>query len=518
LVLVVNDEAQVRVTLGSALESQGYSVAQAADGEQALAMYQETRPDIIVLDLVLPGLSGVQTCARLAGDHVPVLVVAAADDEESIRQAFDAGATDTITKPVRLPVLRRRVAYLLRIQQAEQALGESEERYRTLFEQSRDAIYIANRDWQLVDVSQSAVDLLGYGREEMIGAPLQKILAAPAGRQSLQERLEKTGFVRDYPIALGKNGGGEIECLVTSTVMRAGDGSILGYQGIIRDVTERKRVQARMVATHKLAGLGALAAGVAHEVNSALQVIARLSHSPKQRLKENSAEPHRLQRQLGTINRNAWRCAEILAALRTYAQPSAGRPKQAVDLNALILNTLLLIEPQLKKQSNIEVVTELAADLPRFHCDRGEISQALVNLLTNAHHAMPRGGKITIRTRHHGKAGRLVLQVGDTGVGMPAAIVARVFDPFFTTKPVGQGAGLGLSVTSGIVRAHGGEIAVDSTPGRGTTFTLSFSAPVAQSPQPAIHSFPSSARGRYDDSFIAAEVSDPIRSQPWHAF
>jgi two-component system, cell cycle sensor histidine kinase and response regulator CckA len=250
---------------------------------------------------------------------------------------------------------------------------------------------------------------------------------------------------------------------------------------ILRNITEHKRVLAQMFNSQKLVDLGTLAAGVAHELNSPLQVITGLSESLLNRTQQGDLDPQRFGQNLDTINRSGWRCAEIVRSLLTYARASTSQ-MQPHDLNSLVRDTLLLIEHQLRNWSNIAVLTELAPELPPLPCDRNQITQILINLLTNARDAMPDGGEITIRTGHRAAPASLMLQVSDIGPGIPAAHRARIFEPFFTTKPAGKGTGLGLYIVAGIVRAYGGEIQVDSPVGAGTTFTLLFPA---QTEQPA---------------------------------
>lgn len=270
------------------------------------------------------------------------------------------------------------------------------------------------------------------------------------------------------------------------------------------DVTERKRAESVALESQKLADLGTLAAGVAHELNTPLQVITGTSESLLRRIEEGIGQEtspssgrdlDRLRRRLDMINRNAWRAAEIVRSLRTYAHASA-KQVEANNLNEVVRDALLLIEHQLQSWHNITVTTDLAPELPALHCDRNQITQVLINLLTNARDAMPAGGEIAIRTGRDAGAGRLCLQVADTGPGIPEDVRDRIFDPFFTTKPVGEGTGLGLSIVAGIVRAHGGEIEVDNTSGRGTTFTLYF----PEGPPPIDSMAQSSMGGRFDHS------------------
>lgn len=264
---------------------------------------------------------------------------------------------------------------------------------------------------------------------------------------------------------------------------------------IVRDVTQLRQMQAQVLAGQKMADLGTLAAGVAHEINSPLQVITGVSHSLLARLNQNELSTDHLRRNLEVVHRNGWRCAEIVRALRTYAR-AAPAEFAPTDLNAIVRDTLLLIEHQLSSWSNIAVVTDLAADLPLLTCDHNQMTQVLINLFTNARDAMPSGGEIVVRTRHLTAAHRLALQITDMGVGIPEAARAKIFDPFFTTKPLGQGTGLGLSIVLGIVRAHGGAIEVSDGPDGGTTFDMYFPL---HTPEAALRE-PAAAYGRFDDS------------------
>jgi signal transduction histidine kinase len=240
-----------------------------------------------------------------------------------------------------------------------------------------------------------------------------------------------------------------------------------------RDIDERKKAQAALIENEKLAGLGTLAAGIAHEIRSPLQIVTGTTEIMIKRLQQDERDLERDLHGLESIHRNSWRIAEITNALLTYARPSSQQVEQH-DLNVLIRETLPLIDHQLKSSSNISVITNLDPNLPLLNCNRGQISQVLVNLLTNARDAMTFGGTITIGTHYLQDDKKIILEVNDTGTGIPEQNQRKIFDPFFTTKPIGQGTGLGLSIVSGIIRAHSGEISVESKEGFGTRIILSF--------------------------------------------
>lgn len=280
------------------------------------------------------------------------------------------------------------------------------------------------------------------------------------------------------------------------------DGNITHYIALKEDITEKKHLEAALFSSQKLATLGTLAAGIAHEINSPLQTILGIAESLLTRLEKGEFETERAKKYLETVQRNGWRVADIVRSLLTYARTPVSTLQQ-VDLNRIVQDTLLLIEHQLRSWSNISIVTFLAANLPPITCDRDKISQIIINLLTNARDAMPSGGEIYLRTVHDAQGGWIVLEVKDTGKGIPDEVKEKIFDPFFTTKPIGEGTGLGLSVVHGIVRAHQAEIEVQSEVGHGTTFIIRFpEKPDLSNLLPAPEdeeSGENSIHGRFDD-------------------
>jgi two-component system NtrC family sensor kinase len=242
---------------------------------------------------------------------------------------------------------------------------------------------------------------------------------------------------------------------------------------VIRNITNQKKIITDLIASQKLASLGSLAAGIAHEMNSPLQVIIGLSSSLQERLQAGEYNLLDTLQYLQTIHRNGWRGAEIVRSLLQYARPSI-EEMSATDLNETVHETLILIENQLKTWDNIRVNLVLEPKLPKILGRKSQLSQALINLLSNARDAMPTGGEVSIRTAFEPSTQKVLLQVADSGDGIPLDKIPRIFDPFFTSKEVGQGTGLGLSIVLGIVNSHQAEIQVDSEPGRGSTFTISF--------------------------------------------
>ena len=251
---------------------------------------------------------------------------------------------------------------------------------------------------------------------------------------------------------------------------------------VIKDITQRKRIEFSMRNSQRLADLGALAAGVVHDIKSPIQVIVGVSDSLRRRMLQESLPQEYIVQRLEMINRNGWRIDEIMRSLLAYARDVNHEPK-VEDVNQIVRDTLILIEHQLSVWANIQVETDLAEDLPGLICERTHLSQALINLIMNSRDAMPYGGKIDVRTAFDPAGQALLLEVSDSGEGIPIELQEKVFQPFFTTKPPDKGTGLGLSNVVNIVKTYSGSVKLTSAPGRGTTFTLLF--PLKVDPQSA---------------------------------
>ena len=251
------------------------------------------------------------------------------------------------------------------------------------------------------------------------------------------------------------------------------DGAQAGWIIVIEDVTERANLEEQLRLSEKMAAIGLLAAGVAHEVNTPLTGISSFT----QMLLERTGTEDPRKELLEKIERQTFRAAKIVNSLLSLARPSDGE-SQALDLNATIGDVLSLLEHQFKI-SRIQVRRELATGTIMVRGFEYKLQQVFLNLFLNARDAMPKGGWLSVLSRTND--GHAVVEVSDTGVGIPVEHLARIYDPFFTTKPEGRGTGLGLSVTYGIVQEHGGTLVCESAPDQGTRFrlTLPISGPGA---------------------------------------
>jgi hypothetical protein len=252
-----------------------------------------------------------------------------------------------------------------------------------------------------------------------------------------------------------------------------GERSVLLFK---RDVTLEKEFQAQFYQAEKMATVGALAAGVAHEINNPLAAISGFAEGLQRRIvriegKVEQALLDDFTEYTDTIIKECLRCRDIVQTLLTFSRPVAAS-LGPVDINQCVRDTLFILKHHFKEQHNIAVKTELQANLPVIMGDESQLKQVIINLFTNAFDATRQGDIIRVIT-HAGDLGGVALIVEDSGCGIPVELHDKLFEPFYTTKPVGQGVGIGLSTCYSIVKNHGGEITVTSREGKGTFFKVS---------------------------------------------
>ena len=312
----------------------------------------------------------------------------------------------------------------------------------------------------------------GYAPEELLEMSLQQMSVRARGQREeddIAETLETSGVWVAERVHRRKDGT-EFPCWVVLSAIRDAEGRLMGLVGVMRDLSDERRVAEQLRQSEKLAALGELVAGVAHEVNNPLTGISAMT----QLLLEDELTEEQLE-SLRLVKREADRAVAVIRDLLTFARKTGPRIVR-VDVNALIEQTLRLRTYGLRT-TGVQVDLHLAEELAPVDGDDRLIQQVLLNLVVNAEHAMTGSARrvLTIRTSNH--AGRVVVEVADTGVGMRPEVQKRIFEPFFTTKPEGRGTGLGLSVSYGIVQTHGGTLTVHTAPGAGATFRISL--PVA---------------------------------------
>lgn len=360
-------------------------------------------------------------------------------------------------------------------------LGRMRAFNESILESLEVGLTVVDGDDRVVRWNRALEALVGIRREEAVGRPLREV-SPPGVYETLRRAREQSPRgVSLYRVSVPVAGEGSRRRLVnvTTVPLQPGEGGPEnGTVILLEDVSARVQLEEQVQISEKMASIGLLAAGVAHEVNTPLTGISSFT----QMLLEGADPNDPRTRVLEKIERQTFRAAKIVNGLLNLSRPGAATAERApVDLNVVINDVLSLLEHQFRV-GHVQVRRDLASPGPVVLGIEHKLQQVFLNLFLNARDAMPKGGWLSIATRL--ADGRAVAEIADTGGGIPSDQLPRIYDPFFTTKTIGQGTGLGLSVTYGIVREHEGAINCESQVGVGTRFTLSFPAAAAAAARP----------------------------------
>ena len=359
----------------------------------------------------------------------------------------------------------------------EKAVHELNKRYHLLANNITDAIFFLTMNLEVVYISPSVTRLHGYTVEELMDMDNMKKMCSPAWKEIeafwseifthlTSENAEQTWSV-SAELELNHKDGHNFWIEAKATLVYDPDLQMPCVVGVARDITQRKEMEQQLRRTERLAAVGQLAAGVAHELNNPLAAVQAYSQflSSRQDLDESMRED------VDTIYKEAQRASKITANLLQFCRKHEPE-KKLISINEVIEDSIELNAYRLKV-NNIEMSTNLDPELPQTMADFFQLQQVFVNLITNAEQAMTKAhGQGTLTITSSLAKGAIRVTFADSGPGIPDDALNKVFDPFFTTKDVGEGTGLGLSICFGIVEHHGGTIRVKSEDGKGSTFTI----------------------------------------------
>jgi PAS domain S-box-containing protein len=355
-------------------------------------------------------------------------------------------------------------------------------RLAAIVDSSDDAIISKSIEGIIETWNSGAERLYGYTAQEVIGQPMSNLLPKNLLEEEkiILSKIRRGEHVHNFETVRIHKQGRPIQVSLTISPVRNSSGEIIGVSHVARNITETMQLREKLQITQKMEALGRLAGGVAHDFNNLLTVITGYGALLQASLKDDAGRREMIAEIIGA----AERAAELTRQLLVFSRRQPVRP-ESMDLNEAVVKIQAMLRRLIGE--DIEIKTQLDADLARVRADPGQISQVLMNLAANARDAMPRGGTITIRTENWivekdkyveglgfapGSYVRLLFT--DTGQGMDAKTRSRLFEPFFTTKEVGKGTGLGLATVYGIVKQSGGQISVYSEPACGTTFAIYF--------------------------------------------
>ena len=540
-ILIVDDQPGNIHILIENLEAE-YEVLFATTGEKALDMlFSGNRPDLILLDIMMPGMNGYEVCASLKSNSetrdIPVIFLTAQSQETDETTGFRLGADDYIVKPFRMPVVKARIKAVLRLkdemnsrkilaeklenlnrhleerikektgelERAYESLKISENKFRTIFENAIEGIFQSTPDGRILNVSPSLVTILGYRSSRDLIAEITdttQLYARPEDRDELRRILEQNGEVSGFETRLKKQSGETIWVMLSAKVIRDDNGNLSHYQGFVIDITARKRANELELANTRLRELDALKSALmstaSHDLRSPMTAILGFSELikldfAKHFLPLSTGNPslekraEKIMDRLGIIAREGGRLIRLVNDFLDISKFESGCTEwhdQPVWMTEVIEQAVKVIGGQLPQNQQLDFTVTCDPGIPAVLCDPDRIMQVMVNLLSNAA-KFTRAGNIAVRLLTV-PGDQIEMRVEDTGPGIPEEEKEKIFHKFYQIGS-GQadvdkhrkGTGLGLAICKQIVEHYGGKIWVESELGCGSTFI--FRLPVGNS-------------------------------------
>jgi DNA-binding response OmpR family regulator/signal transduction histidine kinase len=471
LILDVDDDEAGQYAVGRHLRQAGYEVIGANNGLGGLRMAESRQPDLILLDVRLPDIDGFEVCKRIRAtpqiSGTPIVQMSASYvDTNSRVKGLENGADAYLTEPVEPAILLATVNSLLRMKRAELKVRQGGLQWQTTFDAIQEGVALLDANGALIQHNKAFVQLLGLSFLNVSGLTQQIFgdVRATGLRQVEEQMLENKTLT------------------VTMDPVLDDEKQFTGAVCIVADVTERKNFDRQLRDTAKLESIGVLAGGIAHDFNNLLTGILGNSSLMLETLPADAPETE--------LANEIVKASESAADLTRQILAYSGKGRfvvKSVDLSAAALDTRAFVRRFIP--GKVELVYQVASDLPTIQADQGQMQQLMMNLIINAAESFGEfgRGKVTVTTgtehlddsffragENHAPGDYVTLTVSDTGSGMDEETQSRIFDPFFTTKFAGRG--LGLSAVHGILRGHSGYLRLRSQPGAGTTFRLYFPA------------------------------------------
>lgn len=506
-IVLIDDEEDIRDVMTLNLEDAGYKVAAAQDGEAGLRLCEKLSPQIIITDIRMPKMDGLQVleAAKKQDPHVEVIVATAYGEMDLAIRALQLDASDFITKPINdqalhLALKRAEDRYASRKQLSDYTALLEDEKAQTvqeliktfsyqknLIEGSMDGILGCDAEEKVMTFNKAMEQMLGYSKAEAVGGLTLSRFFSPGREAGLKEALISENFGGQdrlfmYETQLLGPGGQTIPVQVSAAVIY-NRGEKDGLVFFFRDLREIRRLerevsdQAKILHQDKMMSLGRLAASVVHEINNPLSGIlnyARLMTRVLDRGRLTGGQAEKFRRYLELVENESNRCSRIVSSLLAFSRRSEPEFKDA-DVSDLINRSILLSRHKLELQG-ISLNTALDPDVPAIQGDINQLQQCVINLIFNAIDAMPGGGELFISSAFDRSEGQVTITVRDTGQGIAPENLEHIFEPFFTTKKEGYGVGLGLSTVHGIIQRHNGIVEVKSHPGQGVAFIIKLPA------------------------------------------
>lgn len=471
-VLVVDDSPATVEHVMGLLKAEGHEVLLAASGQEALDTLPVARPDLILLDVMMPGMSGFEVCRAIRADptldHLPIIMLTALDDRESRLAGFAAGANEFLSKPVDRGELAARVNTVMRLDWFRRFSAERA-KVAQLVATAPDGVMVVNAGGRVALINDAMRVLMGYpSGSSPVGEPIEVVLGAEgaAALEAVNLLLTTGDGPRWLQGTLPRLEGTPVPVDIRLAPLQWEDQP--GVQLLFTDIAERLALQAQLQRSRRLEALGKLAGGIAHDFGNYLSAIRSSAELLEMELPEDS----RARDDAAALLRFTRDATGLVRNLMAFARRQSLQPED-VDLGEMLQRWRGMLRHLLAADQALSLAP--AQEPLVIRIDPTQLQQVLVNLVSNARDALGPGGIVRIETAAVSRADGIPMArvtVRDDGAGISEADLPHIFEPFYTTKS--SGTGLGLPTVHGIVAQSGGQIQVDSQPGTGTAFHLSF--------------------------------------------
>ena len=503
-ILLVDDEPELLNLFGSRLTVEGYAVTTAGRGEEAVALFQREPVPLVITDMKMPGMPGLEVIRRIKemDSTTEVIVLTGfASIQDGVTALRDYDAFDYLTKPLesfdellvtlskameRRRLRRENRELLQKLKQSNEELERKVKEVNTLYSMYETMVEGVPVGMALLDHASRVLSsngrfdaMFGFGRGGLKGRPLKEALSQDLQKELNLEFLLKQAFEGSFALSsertVVKGDLHEQKFVDIKAIPLKGQPENIRYDLIIlEDITAKIQMEQKIQRMDRLSSLGELSAGIVHEIRNPLTAIS----SNAQLLYENTQDAPHLKDLVEIILIGVDRLERFMKDVLEFARPSQARLSPCI-LDKVVCHTLRLLAPQAIR-NDVQLQVNWTSRIPPLRLDAAQIQQVLINMLLNALLATPHGGKILVNLscpkapRDDGKNAReyVFLSITDTGEGIAPENIQRIFDPFFTTRP--SGTGLGLSISHAILREYNIDIQVDSRLGLGTTFLLKF--------------------------------------------
>ena len=477
-ILVIEDEAIIARDIQKSLEELGYEVPDTAtSGERAIKLAGEVMPDLVLMDIVLQGdLDGIEAAEEIKKLYdIPVIYLTAYADDKVMERAKVTEPFGYMIKPFEERELHTTIEIALYKYEIEKKLSESEELFRKIAVSAHDAIIMMDNRGNISYWNDAAEKMLGYSSVEVFGKELHMLLTPERYREAFKKGIAGFAETGDGPVvgqtlelAALKKDRTEIPVELSVSTMKMKE---RWYAiGIMRDITERKDLEAQLFQSQKMEAIGQLAAGMAHQLNTPLAVISTRLQLIQDDLKSMGKDS--FSGQIQNILKNIEKMSTIIKGVLSFSRGSE-TGHEDLSINEVVDETLSFVAVK-ADETGVEISRHFSDDIPLLKANRNKLEQAFLNIVMNAFDAMPAGGRLTAGTgiKSIGEKDHVLVEFSDTGEGMEKEVSKNIFNPFFTTKPPGKGTGIGMAVSYRIIEDHNGSIQVTSDKGSGTAISI----------------------------------------------